>query len=67
MFPNLSINSDTGNLNVNPVYNCILKNKPIFKRGVKILQNHQRTRLPTRPKRVASIIANKRIISQHNN
>ena len=66
MFANLSINRDTGNLNINPIYDCLLKNEPIVNKGTRILHNHQGSRLPTRPKRVASILANKRIISQQN-
>ena len=59
MFANLSINID-------PIYDCLLKNEPIVNKGIKILHNHQGTRLSTGPKRVASILANKRIISQQN-
>ena len=66
MFANLSINRDTWNLNIDPIYDCLLKNEPIVNTGIKILHNHQGTRLPTRPKRVASILANKRIILQQN-
>ena len=67
MFANLSINKDTENLNIDPIYDCLLKNEPIVNKGIKILHYHQGTRLPTVPKRVASILANKRIISQQNN
>ena len=48
-------------------YDILLKNEPIVDGGIKILHNHQGTRLPTRPKRVASMLAYKRIISQQNN
>ena len=66
IFANLSINRDTGNLNIDPIYYCLLENEPIVSKGIKILYNHQGTRLPTRPKRVASMLAYKRIISQQN-
>jgi hypothetical protein len=67
MFANLSINRDTGNLNIDPIYDNLLKSESIVNKGVKILNNHQGTILPVRPKRFASVIANKRIISQLNN
>ena len=66
MLANLSINRDTENLNINPVYIILLKNELLVSKGFKILQNHPGTRLPTRPRRIASMIANKRIISQQN-
>ena len=34
-----------------------LKNEPTVNQGIKNLCNHQGTRLPTKPKRVASILA----------
>ena len=64
---NISINRDTGNLNIDPISDILLKNEPINDGGIKILHNHQGTRLPTRPKRVASMLAYKRNISQQNN
>jgi hypothetical protein len=67
MVANLSINRDTGNLNIDPIYDSLLKNEPIVNKRIKILHNHQGTRLPIKPTRTASIIANKRIISQQNN
>jgi len=67
MFANLSINRDTGNLNIDPIYDSLSRNEPIVNKRIKILHNHKRTRLPTRPERIASRIANKRIISQQNN
>ena len=67
IFANISINRDTGNLNIDPIYDILLKNEPIVDGGIKILHNHQGTRLPTRPKRVASMLAHKRIISQQIN
>ena len=52
---------------VNSENYSLLKNEPIVNKGVKILLNHQGTRFSTGPKGVASIIANKRLISQQNN
>ena len=66
MFANLSINRDTRNSNIDPIYDFLLKNEPIVNNGIKILHNHKGTRLPTGPKRVASILVNKGIISQQN-
>ena len=40
MFANLSINRDTGNLNIDPIYDCLLKTELIVKEGIKILHNH---------------------------
>ena len=53
VFVNLSINRDTVNLNIDPIYDSLLKIELIVKKGIKILHNHQGTRFPTRPKRVA--------------
>ena len=64
MFANFSINRETGNSNIDPIFDCLLKNEPIIDKGIKILHNHQGIKLLTGPKRVASILANKRIISQ---
>jgi hypothetical protein len=65
MFVNISINRDTGNLNTDPIYYLLLTNEPVFNtEGIKILQNHLKMRLNTRPKIFASVIANNRIISQ---
>ena len=47
-----------GNLNIDPVYNSFLKNEAVVNKWIKVLHNHQETRLPTGPKRVASVIAN---------
>ena len=66
MFANLAINRDTDNLNIYLIYDCLLKNEPIVNKGIKILHNHKGLRLHARPKRVASMLANKRIISQQN-
>ena len=66
MFTNLSINRDTGNLNIDPIYDYFLKKEPIVEKGMKILHNCLGTRLPTGQKRVASILDNKWIISQQN-
>ena len=49
MFANLSINRDTENLNIDLIYDCLLKNEPIVNKGIKILQNHQGKRLHTIP------------------
>jgi len=67
IFANIATNRDTGNLNIDPIYDVLLKNEQIINKGIKILHNHHGTRLPTRPKRVASILAYKRIISRQNN
>ena len=73
MFANLPINRDTEHLNIDPIYDCLLKKEPIINKRIKILHNHQGTRLPTGKelqdyptKRVASILANEKIISQQN-
>jgi len=66
IFDNLTINRDTGNLNFDPISDCLLKNEPTVNKGIRILHNHQRKRLSTGPKIVVSILANKRIISQQN-
>ena len=62
MFANLSISRDTGNLNIDPILLLSFENGPIVNKGIKILHNHQGTRLPTGPERGASILANKRVI-----
>ena len=54
-------------LTIDPIYDFLLKNEPVINKGIKILHSHQGTTLPTRPKRVAAILAYKRIISQQNN
>ena len=54
------------NLNIDPIYDCFLKKEPIENNGIKILHTHQQIRLHTGPKRVASILANMRIILQQN-
>jgi len=51
MFASLSINRDTGNLNIDQIHNTLLKNELIVSRGIKTFQNHQGTRLYTRPRR----------------
>jgi hypothetical protein len=38
IFAGLSINRDTGNLNIDPIYDTILKKEPIFKNKNKVLQ-----------------------------
>ena len=58
IFANISINTNTRILNIDPIYDILLKNEPIVDRGIKILHTHQGTRLPTRPKRVASMLLN---------
>ena len=43
MFGNLSVNRDTRNLNIDPIYDCLLKNEPIVNKEIKISHNHQGT------------------------
>ena len=66
MFVNLSVNRDTGNLNIDPIYGFLSKSEPIVNKEIKILHSYQGTRLSTRPIRVASILADKMIILQEN-
>ena len=62
MFANVSINGDTGNSNINHIYNVLLKNEPVANKGITILQDHPGMRLNTIPRRVAKVIANNSII-----
>ena len=47
------------------MYNILPESEPLFNGGNQVLQNHQGgTRLNTRPRRIAAVVANNRIISQ---
>ena len=63
---NISINKDTGYLNIVSMYNILIENKPAVYRGRKVLKNRQVTLLNTRPERIAGIAGNNKTISQHN-
>ena len=52
MFSNLLISRDTENLSIEPIYDYLLKNKPLVNKGIKILHNHHGKGLPTRPKKL---------------
>ena len=55
---------DTGNLNIDQIYNIYHKSEPITNEGNKALQNHQGTKLNTRPREIAAVEAHKIIITQ---
>ena len=55
MYANIVVNRDAGNLNIDEY-------EPLFKKGIRILQDHKETRLHTRPRRIASILAKNWII-----
>ena len=64
IFAGLSINRDTGNINIDPIYDTILKNEPIFKNKNKVLQNVPGVSSNNKPKRIAASKALHKIMSQ---
>ena len=64
MFANLSINRDTGNLNIDPIYDCLVKKEPIVNKGIKIFTKSPGEKITYCTKN--SCLPNKMIISQQN-
>ena len=64
IFAGLSINRDTGNINIDPIYDSILKKEPIFKNKNKVLQNVPGVSSNNKPKRIAASKALHKIMSQ---